>query len=331
MPEYASLSNRQQVEQIRSYAKKLIENYELKDPQLRLINHGFNTTFEVTTFDGNRYALRINVNSLREVKEIQAEIEWVQQIVSEGELAVPEPIPGKDGALIYECEWVGASRPLRCVLYAWLEGRRVGNVITPSICGKLGEAMRLLHVSGANVHFTKQAQFSQIDSLYGKEGYRLDEIKAQVDWQVFQQCENLATDAYKRLEKLPIQPIHFDLHFWNIFVRRGCVAVFDFDDAILGPTALDPAQTLFYLRKSIEYDACDEQFWLGLGKSTSELGISDEDLEALIAGRSLLLSNSMLHNMTAEIRDMLPKYLPAAERRLKHYLNTGRFVRLPMQ
>lgn len=54
--------------------------------------------------------------------------------------------------------------------------------------------------------------------------------------------------------------------------------------------------------------------------------MSPADLEALTAGRQLLLGNDLLGSATAELRAMGPEYALRTVNRLRSWLETGVFV-----
>ena len=72
MTDYANVSRRTQVERMRAAARRALAEYGLEEAELRLLCHEFNTTFRVTTADGQRAALRMNVNSGHGVEAVAA-------------------------------------------------------------------------------------------------------------------------------------------------------------------------------------------------------------------------------------------------------------------
>ena len=74
---FEDLSTAAQVARIRRTAFAALADYPLEVARLRLLNHGFNTTYRVDTTDGRRFALRINVNSRRSPQNLAAEVAWL--------------------------------------------------------------------------------------------------------------------------------------------------------------------------------------------------------------------------------------------------------------
>lgn len=91
MPSFEQLSQRTQVARLRPTAHAALRGYTLDVTQLRLLNHGFNTIFRVDTSTGERYALRLNVNSRRSPAPIAAEMAWLDALSRDTALQLPTP------------------------------------------------------------------------------------------------------------------------------------------------------------------------------------------------------------------------------------------------
>jgi Ser/Thr protein kinase RdoA (MazF antagonist) len=98
--------------------------------------------------------------------------------------------------------------------------------------------------------------------------------------------------------------------------------VFDFDDSGLGFPVQDLAVTTYYLRPADDLvDALREGY-----ASVTELPyVSDDDFEALVAQRNLLLLNDLLFTTNAEHRQLLPNYARNTIRKIGSWLDTGIF------
>ena len=53
--------------------------------------------------------------------------------------------------------------------------------------------------------------------------------------------------------------------------------------------------------------------------------VTDEQFEAMVAGRNLLLVNDVIEQPNADTQAMTPAYVAASVRRLRHWLDTGRY------
>ena len=122
--------------------------------------------------------------------------------------------------------------------------------------------------------------------------------------------------------------LHADLHGGNLKWHEGRLAVFDLDDAGLGVPALDLAISTFYLR-SANRRASRQALREGYAQVRDLPDVSDEQFEALVAARQLLLANSLLASSTPSLRAEATDYLDVTVERLRGWLSTGRFSRSP--
>jgi Ser/Thr protein kinase RdoA (MazF antagonist) len=95
-------SRRAQIAVLRQHAVEVLRRYPIEVDGLRLLNHGYNTTFRVDASGGQRFALRINVNSRRAPEHLNAEIGWLAALTADTDLVVPVPQPDRDSRLIVE-------------------------------------------------------------------------------------------------------------------------------------------------------------------------------------------------------------------------------------
>jgi Ser/Thr protein kinase RdoA (MazF antagonist) len=121
--------------------------------------------------------------------------------------------------------------------------------------------------------------------------------------------------------------LHADLHGGNLKWHRGRLAVFDLDDAGFGVPALDLAISTFYLRAGAP--GVEAALRQGYAEVRDLPDVSDEQFEALVAARQLLLANSLLSSSTASLRAEATDYLDVTVQRLRGWRDTGRFTRAP--
>lgn len=320
---YTRLTVRGQVARLRPKALEACRVFGLPEPRVRLLSHGFNTTFAVCSRD-ERYALRLNTNSVRSREEISAEVAWTSALSQRDDVWVPTPFRTSAGAPMAELEWDELGRPLYAVLYSWLPGRVAYPVASPRIAEQLGRATRALHRHALDWRPPPGAALKAFDSILFHKPLRLVERGFCGDLGVFKEVECRANNVLRRLASKARMPIHSDLHLQNLKVQRGKVSVFDFDDCCVGHPLIDVAVSLFYLRRTVSCDGMEEAYWRGLDLAPSDLS-SDEDREALTAGRGLMLCNELFDMQTADIIAVAADYAKVTEIRLRHYLDTGRF------
>lgn len=294
--------------------------------QMRLLNHGYNTTFGLRKGD-QRAALRINVNSVRTLGQLQGELSWVHAL-KDSDVWVPQPFPriDEDGFLarvprtdlLPDAE---AGSKLYGVLYSWLPGRTTGHNWNPVIAHEVGRATTSLHRHAATWQVPEGAEFTDpIDVMLGAE------LELAARRPHFAEVLARGNEVLLRLRKdEPMRPIHFDIHMWNLKWHDNRLAVFDFDDCRSGWRAWDAAITLFYLRRFANPVECEAAYWQGLGQTLDDLKVSHDDMEALIACRGIFLASEMLKEWTADLQQIGTAYVDVTEKRIEHYLKTGVF------
>lgn len=312
-----------QVARIRPLAEAALGRFGLPAATMRCLNHGYNTTFAVKAA-GQRYALRLNTNSARTLEQIRAEVAWVSALHAEGSVSVALPVPTREGDPVVVLDWpesVNCATPgqVCAVLYAYLPGR--SGMTKPIIAHAIGKVMRQLHEHARTWSVPPGAALEPMNDILFGHGIHA-KVSETADVGVYKEVLLRANAALARLAKSAPIPIHADIHWSNVKWYRNTLSVFDFDDSVLGWPTLDAAITLFYVRRSPESEAGEAAFWDGFGHPESH---EEDALEALIAGRQLLLSSDLFNMTTANLSPMAPGYAKAGEVRMRHYLKTGRF------
>lgn len=321
---FAELTHRTQIHRLRSVALAALRQYPLEVTSLRLLNHGFNTTFRVDTAGGERFALRLNVNSRRRPEHLAAEAAWLAALAADTDLWLPVPQRTREGALTTQIFCPDLGRWLPAVLFAWLPGRDLGEGATLDQMRAVGRAAAALHEHGAQWQLPPGTALPAIDTVLMDVPYHLggdhpllstpdhDLIDAAFA-QIQRQFDALFADASR-------QPLHADLHLWNLKWHRGRLIVFDFDDSGIGVPAQDLAISAYYLRDNHAQEAA----LLDGYQSVRPLpAFTAAQFEAMVASRNLVLLNDTITTTNAEFLAMLPRYIPNAITKLRAYLDTG--------
>lgn len=312
---------------LRGVARAALAQYPLEVRRLRLVNHGFNTTFRVDADHDRRFALRINVNSQRRPEWIAAEMTWQEAIVTDTDLTVPTPQRTVTGELVARAHSPDLGRDLDAVLYSWLPGPDLGDTATPHQMREVGRAMATLHTHaeqwrpppGTALPVFDEPLFGAPDRLTcghplvsGEQGVVLAAALAEVR----RHHGELFASA------TPI-PLHADLHQWNTKWCRGRLSLFDFDDSGFGVPLQDLAISAYYVRRVDR--RLEDALHAGYASARSLPDGIDDHYEALLASRNVLLLNDVLDTVNAEMRDALPTYLTTSVLRLTEWLDTGVF------
>ncbi len=324
---YDQLSMRAQTHRMRQVALLALEQYPFEVSRLRLLFHGFNTTFRVDTTDGRRFAMRINTNSVKTDANLDAELAWLDALARDTDVSVPIPQPARDGRLRTEVWFEPLQRSLPVVVMSWLPGRDLDEG-PPEGFRALGRAMALLHEhaeqweppAGADFPSHSTVLFDIPNILVTDHPLLTDESR-----ELFARVLDRTQAAYDTaMARGPVMPIHADLHGGNVKWLRGRLAVFDFDDAADGVPVQDLAISAYYLRDD---PRCEAALLAGYEEVRALPSFPDEEFEAIVAARNLLLANEVLRMSTADIREIAPPYLANAALRLEAFMETGVYVR----
>jgi Ser/Thr protein kinase RdoA (MazF antagonist) len=326
---YLDLSDDEQVELLRPLASAAAERFGLDVMRMELTAHAYNTTFRVDTADGTRYAVRVGTNSHSTRENVAAQQAWQRAIAVDTDVLLAEPLMTSDGGWCVELPHEAFERPLLVTAASWLEGPDVVQLDVP-VVRALGRTMARLHEHARGWPLPAGAALPRFDTpLFGDEDL-LDSAPAlsAVDLEVLDRAREVASRAFASLyDGAPVRPLHADLHGGNLKWQDSRLAVFDFDDCGLGLPALDLAITTFYLRG--EDPALEAALTAGYADVAPLPDVDPAHFEAMVAARQLLLANALLASSTADLRQEAGSYHGVAVSRLRHWLDTGTFTRMP--
>ena len=324
-------STRSQVARLRRVAERALEAYPFETARMRLLLHGYNTTFRVDTTDGRTFALRLNVNSRRADGHLAAEAAWLAALAADpvvGErISVPAPEPTRDGALRTTVWCDDLGRDLPALVVSWLPGRDLGVADAEGACA-LGAATATLHEHVSRWSPPPGATLPDVDAAIEE----MREVIASDRSITTAEQRAVFAAAHERVagliaglrsdSSMPVVPIHADLHGGNVKWFRNRIAVFDFDDASIGTPVHDLAISLYYLRDD---DPVETALLDGYASVRPLPEYEQAQLEAVVAARNLVLAGDILLMTTADIRAMAPDYLARSAKKLQAYLETGRY------
>jgi Ser/Thr protein kinase RdoA (MazF antagonist) len=311
---------KRQTESLTLFAHEILKKYGIKDAEIQCINFEFNATFSVLTQSGQKYALRLNINSTRVAANILAETEWVRSLALIPTINVPTPIASLDDEYLVSAHHADSNQTIYGVMYSWLEGEEIGDEPTLDQLYTVGRAIALLHENSSNFTLTEKAELPTFsDFFWGTEDYLFSRksVLNPNDRQLIEQARDLImmyTDDLYATSSLHI--IHADFHGWNFMWHEDELFIFDFDDCGFGVEAQDIAVALYYL------DTPDQDAALLDGyKSIRPLpAYSDNAMKALLLQRRLLLLNYLYETKNAEHKAMLPAYLEKTIERVSTFL-----------
>ncbi|CAB4679954.1 MAG: phosphotransferase [Actinobacteria bacterium] len=313
---FADLSIEQQVETMLPLARQIIDGFDLGACELESINHEFNSTFKVTASSGERFALRINVNSKRTLPNLRAEIFWVGQLATVAGLTVPVPIKNRSGEYISTVWHPMLKRNLHAVLFSWLDGKELGDEPTEEMMRAAGRAMARMHAAARDIRLPESASLPIVDDVFWDNGDSIEpsdlvttEEKAIIAKAV-EKIEAITRDLYSRNRP---QLIHADIHPWNVMWQGSDVAIFDFDDCVIGLPVQDIAVTLYYN----DTDEQDAAFLAGYQELAPLPEFTHDEMSALKLQRRIVLLSYILETENPEHRAIVPEYLAKTIKRIE--------------
>jgi Ser/Thr protein kinase RdoA (MazF antagonist) len=309
-----------QTDSLTLFAHEILKKYGISDAEVESINFEFNATFSVSTQSGQRYALRLNINSTRTVSNIQAETQWVRDLARIPSINVPTPIASLEDKYLVSAHHADSGQTIYGVMYSWLEGEEIGDEPTLDQLHTVGRAMALLHDNSSNFTLTDGAELPTFnDFFWGTEDYLFSSKSTLMpkDRQLIEQARDLIMKYTDQLYSTSVvHIIHADLHGWNLMWHEDQLSIFDFDDCGHGVEAQDIAVALYYL-DTPEQDAA----LLDGYKSIRPLPVySEKAMKALLLQRRLLLLNYLYETKNSEHKEMLPAYLEKTIERVSTFL-----------
>lgn len=311
---FSELNTAEQIASLADCLSEILAQYGLGDYRAESINHEFNSTFAVTSESGERFALRINVNSTRSLEDLNAEIFWVNSITA---VKTPKPVANLAGESVTLGWHEASARTLNAVLYSWLEGAEPGDDPSEEQLRAAGAAMAALHGSSAGLEFPAGAELPGFsDFFWGERDFLLaldSELDPEARRQIVAAREKIELALGELTATATVQPIHADLHPWNMMWHEGTLAVFDFDDCGWGLPVQDLATALYYLDTAEQ-----ERAFLAGYASVRELpSYTPEQLALLLLHRRILLFNYLYETTHPEHRAEIPAYQAETVRRIE--------------
>ena len=309
-----------QTDSLTMFAREILKKYGISDAEVECINFEFNATFSVSTQSGQKFALRLNINSTRVLSNILAETQWVRELARIPSINVPAPIATLDDQFVVSALHDESGQMIYGVMYSWLEGEEIGDEPTLTQLHVVGRAIAQLHQGSSNFTLTDRAELPTFnDFFWGTEDF-LFSNKSRLsasDRLLIEQARDLIRQFTDELyASSPVLIIHADFHGWNLMWNEGQLYIFDFDDCGFGVEAQDIAVALYYL-DTPEQDAA----LLDGYRSIRPLPVYSENaMKALLLQRRLLLLNYLYETKNAEHKEMLPAYLEKTIERVSTFL-----------
>ena len=298
-----------QTDSLTAFAREILKKYGINDAEVECINFEFNATFSVSTQSGQKFALRLNINSTRVHSNILAETQWVRDLARIPSINVPAPIASLDDQFVVSALHDDSGQMIYGVMYSWLEGEEIGDEPTLDQLRTVGQAIALLHQNSSDFELRDGASLPTFnDFFWGTEDFlfssksRLSASDRSLIEKARDRIMQFTDDLYA---SSPVRIIHADFHGWNLMWHDDQLFIFDFDDCGFGIEVQDIAIALYWLNTPTADAALLEGY-----KSIRPLPTySDNAMKALLLQRRLMLLNYLFETKNAEHKEMLPAYL----------------------
>jgi hypothetical protein len=322
--DFFDLPSEDQIDSFTIAARALLRDYGLVQVSVKNINYEFNATFSVVTESGEKFALRINVNSTRTFENMLAEVEFVNFLTRVPGIKVPRPVANSSDDFITSIFHADSNRMVHAILYTWLVGEELGDEPTQGQLVSVGAAMAIMHQRTREFELTGAASLPTFNQwLWGTEDFLLSQktlLSTEQLLLIQRAVDIIQADMNQLFALTPTQVIHGDLHGWNLMWSENGLSIFDFDDCGYGIPHQDLAVTLYYLDTPEQEAAVLEGY-----ASVCELPTySKQQMASLLLQRRLVLLNYLYETKNPEHKEMLPAYLEKSLERIGAFLTDVR-------
>lgn len=263
-------------------------------PRARLMNLSENATFAIDgAAGGRRYALRVHREGYHSPAAIASELAWAQALRKSGIVVTPNPVPGRDGALIQRA----GARNL--VLFDWEPGVEPGigdDLVAPF--EKLGAVAARMHAHSRG--WRQPEDFERLtwnfETSLGEEaphwgrwrdGMGLDAAKTTLFARTVAAIGRRLAAYGKGRDRFGL--IHGDLRLANLLIDGEAVKVIDFDDCGFGWFMYDAATPVSFHEDAPQVPELIDAWARGY-RSVAPLPAEDEaEIPTFLMLRRLLL------------------------------------------
>jgi len=323
--DFFELTTTEQIEDLLENSHHILEQYDLRGCLVESINYEYNATFAVTSAEGDKFALRVNINSPRTIANVKGEVSWVNHLQGMPGIFLPAPILNSSGSFVTQFHHQRSGRNLLCVLNTWVDGEELGDEVTLEQATQVGKLMARLHDSSIGFEIPDDAALPNFsDPMWESKDCLLD-----VDSPLDAYARALITLGLELVMKLTEelyskskpQLIHGDFHGWNMKTLEGDLYILDFDDCGFGLPVQDLSVAIYYLDTAEQVDA----LLAGYSQVRDIPPYSERHMQALLLHRRLMLLNYLYETQNQEHQEMGPAYLEESLRRVEKFISQADF------
>jgi len=325
---------------LRPLAHEVLRRFGVEAALLRQFHETINIVFRVTAGDGKRYVLRITPPwHFHGVEDVRSEIAWMRAIGDGAEIKLPTPLLTMDGEYVITATWPKIPGEWQCVLFSWIPGKLLAKRWTHEKIEHYGRLSAMLHAQGRLFAPTEQLRIRTYSSVFPhcNPSFRNPEplvLLGGIDENLVPRArEDLLRRVHDRVQAeidrlfnaAAPQPIHNDLHPWNVIVSRAHLCPIDFENWLMGFPIQDLGATLHYIQhhfsERIPFDTSLACFRRGYEDVQRWPEQRPGQIETMMAAHRLLLCNFYAASSDPEYREFAVGFLERMEHRLRSYLD----------
>jgi Ser/Thr protein kinase RdoA (MazF antagonist) len=158
MKPYQNLTRQGRLRRLRQLAGAALSTYGMENASVQFVRDAGNTTYRVYSestlnpqdrmdgrFSPNQYVLRMHEPGYQTDAAILSELQWLEALGRDTDLAVPSPVRASDGHLLVEVSIPEVPQPRRVSLLHWVKGSLLTKGIRPAHFKSAGRLMAGLH------------------------------------------------------------------------------------------------------------------------------------------------------------------------------------------
>jgi Ser/Thr protein kinase RdoA (MazF antagonist) len=330
MKDFHELTLRGRATRLRKLALVALERYPLDVVRVRLMSNDFNGIFRVETADGNKYVLRVCLpEGGHNLQEIRSEMMWLAALQRDTCIGVPQPLRTGTGEWVTTVEMTGVPEPRHCVVFSWLPGPDLADRLTLENVAKQGALAARLHQHALGFEPPDGFHPKVADAVFpfGEPVILFDSSHRKLFPPERRELFQRGIDRVKRVldslyaSRRGLRVLHYDLHQWNVKAYRGKLYPFDFEDLMWGFPVQDIAVALYYYQPYERYQMFLDAFRQGYTQHTPWPEQYPGEIEALMVGRSLELTNFVLQDPNPDYQREAPAFVERTDRRLRTFFD----------
>lgn len=339
MKDFDRLTHLGKGRRLRPLVGKVLRRFGIGEATLSQFHETINMVFRIRAVDGERYLLRMTPPwHFHGAQDVHSEIAWIRAIGDETDIGVPAPVPDARGERVLTDAWPGIPGEWHCVLFSWIPGGLLADKWTRENIRLYGQLLAMLHEQGSTfappADFrirTYSSPFPHCDPDFEKPEPLVlfdgvdEKLMPPARKEVFLEVRDRTQEEIRNLfaSGTP-QPIHNDLHPWNVMVSRGRLYAIDFENCLLGFPVQDVGTTLHYVQqhfeKKIPFGESEEMFRLGYETVRAWPEQHPGQIDAMMAAHRLMLCNFYAASKDPEYQEFAVGYIEVMEKRLRDYL-----------